>query len=44
MARQGISNDDTFNNYRDKLNGFMNIYKPFVDCYYKFLKSEGSSN
>lgn len=35
MARQGISNDDSDKVFRDKLNGYLNIYKPFFDHYYK---------
>lgn len=37
MARQGISNDDTDKVFHDKLNGYLNIYKPFFDKYYKIF-------
>ena len=37
MARQGISDDDTEKQFRDKLNGYQNIYKPFFDVYYKIF-------
>jgi peptidoglycan/xylan/chitin deacetylase (PgdA/CDA1 family) len=38
FSRQGISNDDSARNFRNKVKGYLNVYQPFFERYYKIFR------